>query len=193
MEMNEEQSKQKHEERKAKMRAYYRSNKAKWRKYKESADSKLTDADRDTLRERSREYHRAYYQANRDHIIARTTEYQQQHADKFTKYRAAWFQANKERILEQRRGHYHAVVKPRQKAAKAGSEFLTLREAVDLLGAKLRTFREWVYRGQIESVRTPGGRYLLTREYVEDLRNNVEHLPADIRESLGLTNQETVE
>lgn len=192
METQEDQLKLKHEDRKERMRAYYQSNKARWRKYKEAIDSKLTEADREAIRERSREYHRAYYEANRDRIIARTSAYNRSNAAKHTEYRAAWYQANKGRIREQRRGHYHAVVKPKQKASKASSDFLTIREAVELLGAKLRTFREWVYRGQIESVRTPGGRFLLKRKYVEDLRNKVNHLPADIRKSLGLSTQEAV-
>ena len=71
-------------------------------------------------------------------------------------------------------------------AAKASSTYVSPREAAEILGAKLRTFREWVYRGQIDAVRTPGGRYLLERQWAEELKQNVKHLPTEITKPLGL-------
>lgn len=78
-------------------------------------------------------------------------------------------------------------MKPRQQEAKANSEFVTVSEAVEILGAKPRAFRTWVYQGQIKSVKTPGGRYLLRRADVEEIRSNIEHIPEKIRTALGLS------
>lgn len=179
-----------HEERKAKMRAYYRANKDKWKKYNREELTRMSDDEKEAYRQKQREYQRAYYQANRDRIIARTSQYHQDNADKSVTYRANWYQTNKARIAARRRYHYHIVVKPRQQAAKEASQFLSIREAVTLLGAKLRAFREWVYQGRIEAVRTPGGRYLLRRDDVEHIRANCRHFPSEIRERLGLDSKE---
>ena len=175
-----------HEERKARMREYYRKNKEKWQKYNRDAVARLSKAQQKARCKEQREYRRSYYQENRERIIARTARYQKERAKQCAAYRRKWHQENKPRIAAGRRRHYHAVVKPRKAAAKAKSEFLTVREAVTLLGAKLRAFREWVYAGRIQAVRTAGGRYLLRREYVEQLRTDALHLPKRIRERLGL-------
>lgn len=178
-----------HEERKARMRAYYRANKEKWRKYRCTARMRMTDAEQDKKKKKQREYSGSYYQAHRAGILARTTRYQKKNAVKFAAYRAEWHQENKRRVAERRRRHYHAVVKPRRQAAKAASEFLTIRDAVTLLGAKLRAFREWVYAGRIEAVKTPGGRYLIRRDSVERIRAELFHLPRRIKKQLGLVHE----
>lgn len=168
------------------MRAYYRKNKNKWRKYKRDVLTRMTKAEREAYRRKQREYSRRQYLKNRDKVRARTTRYKKKHAEWFTAYRAEWYQQNKKKVGERRRRHYHAVVKPRNKTAKAASEFVTLREAVTLLGAKLRPFRAWVYQGRIPAVRTPGGRYLFHRDEVERIRATCHHYPKEIRERLGL-------
>jgi excisionase family DNA binding protein len=189
MDANQEQLKQKIESRKARKRAYYHLNKSKWKKYKESSKSKLTESEQEAIRERKREYSKAYYAKNRKKILARMVAYQQSRREQYAEYQAEWYQSNKKKIRERRKKYYHAVLKPRQQAAQAKSDFMTIRQAVDILKAKLPTFREWVYRGQIESVRTPGGRYLLSRETVIRIRDNIQHLPPEIRDCLGLTIQ----
>ena len=93
-------------------------------------------------------------------------------------------------VAAQKRRHYHAFEKPRQQEAKATSEFVTVSQAVELLGAKLRTFREWVYQGRIPAIKTPGGRFLLRRADVEEVRSSIEHIPEKIRKTLGLSKLE---
>jgi excisionase family DNA binding protein len=175
-----------HEKRKARMRAYYRTNKDKFQKYKREQLTRMSESERDARRQKQAEYHRAYYRKHRERIIARTARYQKTHAKKFAAYRAEWHQKNKKKVNARRKLHYHKVVKPRDKAAKAASPFVSVREAVTLLGAKLRPFRELVYRGHIAAERTPGGRYLLRRDDVERIRVNCHHLPKELRERLGL-------
>tara|TARA_R110002111_G_scaffold100975_1_gene156368 strand:+ start:13520 stop:14074 length:555 start_codon:yes stop_codon:yes gene_type:complete len=177
---------QTHEEKKARMRAYYQANKDKWKKYNRDALALMSDDEKVAYKEKQREYSQAYYKAHREEVIKRTTQYQRDHKDIFVAYRAEWFQANKQKILAQRRRHYHKVVKPRQKQSKAHSEFVTINEAVNILGAKLRTFRKWVYQGRIQSVK-PGNRYLLRRADVEEIQSNLEHIPEKIRTTLGLS------
>ncbi len=179
--------KKEHDARKAKMRAYYQANKNKWKRYAKKARSKLTEADREKIRE----YKRAHYAANRERIIARTSGYQRKHAQWSKQYRADWYQANKKRVGERRKTYYHQVDKPRRIAAKSMASFMTVSEASELLGAKLRTFREFVYRGQIAAVRSPGGRYMIARQEVERLRDNIKHLPKEVRDQLGLEIKET--
>lgn len=176
----------KHEKRKARMRAYYYKNKDKWRKYKRDALTRMTKAEREAYRQRQREYSRKRYLKDREKVLKRTARYQKKHAEWFAAYRAEWYQKNKKKVAERRRRHYHSVVKQRNKAAKAASEFVTLREAVTLLGAKLRPFREWVYQGRIPAARTPGGRYLFHRDEVEYIRVMCHHYPKEIRDRLGL-------
>ena len=178
---------QTHEEKKARMRAYYHANKNKWRKYNRDALTRMSDDDMAALKDKQREYHRAYYEAHREKVIERTTQYQRDHKDKFATYRAEWYQSNKRKIAGQRRKHYHKIVKPRQQEAKSNSEFVTISEAVKILGAKLRGFREWVYQGRIAAIKTPGGRYLLRRAYVEEIRTEIKHIPENIRTTLGLS------
>ena len=175
-----------HEQRKARMRAYYQKNKNQWRKYNRDALARMTKAEREDYRWRQKEYSRKQYLKTREKVLKRTTRYQKKHAKWFAAYRAEWHQKNKKKVAERRRRHYHAVVKQRSKAAKAASEFVTLREAVTLLGAKLRPFREWVYQGRIAAVRTPGGRYLFHRDELEHIRATCHHYPREIRERLGL-------
>lgn len=175
-----------HERRKARMRAYYRKNRDQWRKYNRDALARMTKAEREAYRLRQKEYSRKQYLKNREKVLKRTTRYQKKHAKWFAAYRAEWHQKNKKKVAERRRRHYHAVVKQRNKAAKAASEFVTLREAVTLLGAHLRPFREWVYQGRIPAARTPGGRYLFHRDEVEYIRVTCHHFPKEIRERLGL-------
>lgn len=179
-----------HEQRKARMRAYYHKNKNKWRKYKRDALTRMTNAERDARREKRRAYHRAYYKKNREKIIARTVRYQHEHLEWFVAYRAEWHQTNKKRVAERRRRHYHKVVKHRNQVAKGRSPFVSVSEAVLLLGAKLRPFREWVYQGRIAAVRTPGGRYHIHRDEVERIRTTCHHLPPEIRNRLGLNSKE---
>ena len=178
---------QSHEERKARMRAYYRANRDKWKKYNRDALARMTEEERAADKERQRQQSRQYYEAHREEVIQRTAKYNEDHKDELVVYRSKWFQANKCRIAAGRRRHYHAVVKPRQQQAKETSEFVTVSQAVEILGAKLRTFREWVYQGRIAAIRTPGGRYLLHRADVEEIRSNIEHIPAKIRKTLGLS------
>lgn len=178
---------QTHEERKARMRAYYQANKDKWQKYNRDALARMTDEERTAYKERQRQLSRRYYESHREEVIQRTSRYNEDHKDSLTIYRANWFQSHKSRIAAKRRRHYHAVVKPRQQQAKETSEFVTVSQAVAILGAKLRTFREWVYQGRIAAVRTPGGRYLLHRSDVEEIRENIEHIPEQIRNALGLS------
>lgn len=175
-----------HEQRKARMRAYYQENKDQWRKYNRDALARMTKTEREAHRQKQREYHRKRYLRDREKVVKRTTRYQKKYAEWFAAYRAEWHQKNKKKVNERRRLHYHAVVKPRNKAAKAASEFVTLREAVTLLGAKLRPFREWVYQGRIAAVRTPGGRYLFHRDEVDHIRATCHHYPKEIRDRLGL-------
>lgn len=178
---------QTHEEKKARMRAYYHANKDKWKKYKRDALARMSDDERAAYNEKQRKYSQDYYKAHRKKVLERTTQYQRDHKDKIVAYRAEWFQANKQKIAARRRLHYHKVVKPLRKEAKVHSEFVTIIEAVNILGAKLRTFREWVYQGRIESVKTPGGRYLLRRADVEEIQSNIAHIPEKIRTTLGLS------
>ena len=182
-----------HEDRKARMRAYYRANKDKWRKYNRDSVANLSDKEKESRREKHRQYDRAYYRANRERIIERTSQYQKKNREWSAAYRAEWYQKNKGKVAARRRHHYHTVVKQRQKADKEASEFLTVREAATLLGAKLRTFREWVYRGRIPAVKTPGGRWLLHRGVVEEIQANICHLPNDIRKRLGLAEKGEME
>ena len=178
------------EEEKARMRAYYHANKDKWKKYNGDALARMSDDERAAYNEKQRQYSRAYYEAHRIEIIERTSQYQRDHKDELVAYRADWFQSNKRKIAVQKRHYYHKVVKPRQQIAKANSEFVTISEAVKILGANLRAFRDWVYRGRIQSVKTPGGRYLLPRADVEEIRANIEHIPEKIRTTLGLSRKE---
>jgi excisionase family DNA binding protein len=175
-----------HERRKARMRAYYRKNKDQWRKYNRDALTRMTKAEREAYRQKQREHSRKHYLEKREKILKRTTLYQKKHAEWFAAYRAEWYQKNKKKVAERRRRHYHSVVKHKNRAAKAASEFVTLREAVTLLGANLRPFREWVYQGRIPAARTPGGRYLFHRDEVEYIRVTCHHYPKEIRERLGL-------
>jgi len=175
-----------HERRKARMRAYYQKNKNKWRKYNRDALARMTKAQREAYRAKQNEYSRKQYLKKREHVIERTTRYQQEHSDWFSAYRAEWHQQNKKKVAERRRRHYHTVVKLRNKAAKESSAFVTLREAVTLLGANLRPFREWVYRGRIPAVQTPGGRYVFHRDELEHIRAACHHYPKEIRQRLGL-------
>jgi len=176
----------KHEKRKARMRAYYRNHKDKWRKYKRDALTRMSDSEREAQREKRRAYHRARYLQNRDEIIARTARYQKEHAEWFAAYRAEWFQQNKAKVAARQRRHYHSVVKHRDRAAKQESPFVSISEAVTELGAKLRAFRQWVYEGRIPAVKSPGGRYLIHRDEVERIRKTSRHFPRQIQEQLGL-------
>jgi excisionase family DNA binding protein len=178
---------QTHEEKKARMRSYYRANKHKWKKYNRDALARMTDEERTAYKERQSLLSRQYYEAHREEVIQRTSKYNEDHKDRLVVYRATWFQENKRRIAAQKRRHYHAVEKPRQQQAKATSEFVTVSQAVELLGAKLRTFREWVYQGRIPAIKTPGGRFLLRRADVEEIRSSIKHIPEKIRQTLGLS------
>jgi excisionase family DNA binding protein len=178
------------EEAKERMRAYYRANKEKWKKYKSDSKEQMSDEERAAFHEKALAYSRAHYQKNREAVIQRTTEYQQKNKEKSQKYRAEWHQLNKQRVAKRRRKHYHEVVKPRQNQAKANSEFVTISEAAKILGAKLRAFREWVYMGRIDSLKTATGRYMLRRSDVEEIQANINHIPAKIRKTLGLLKNE---
>lgn len=175
------------EERKARMRAYYAANKHKWKKYNRETLARMSEDERAAYNEKQREYSREYYQKHREDVIERTSKYNEDHKDKLVEYRAKYFQTNKQKITARIRQHYRKVVKPRQKKAKETSEYVSISEAVAILGAKLRAFREWVYQGRIDAVRTPGGRYLLRRAEVEQIKTNIKHIPEKIRETLGLS------
>jgi excisionase family DNA binding protein len=178
---------QTHEEKKARMRAYYHKNKHKWRTYAEEASKLLSDEEKAARNVKQQQYSRSHYKKNREKVIARTSKYQQVNRDKWAAYQAEWHQLNKPAILARIRKHYHQVVKPRQQKAKASSDVVTTSEAANILGAKLRTFREWVYSGRIPSVKTSTGRYLLRRADVEEILANMEHIPMKIRSALGLS------
>lgn len=178
------------EDRNARMRAYYQKNKHKWKGYKENKLAVRTEEQEEQDKIRRREYHREYYQKHRRKIIDRTRKYQATRQPNFAEYRAKYFQENKPAIHAKRRKHYHQVVKPRSQKAKQCSEFVPISEAVRILNAKLRPFREWVYRGSISSVRTPGGRHLLRRSDVLELKANIHHLPIAILTTLGLKKNE---
>jgi excisionase family DNA binding protein len=183
-------SAEQHEKRKARMRAYYRKNRDQWRKYSRDALARMSESERDAHREQQREYSRAHYSKNREQIMARTARYQKEHAEWFAAYRAEWRRKNKEKVAECQRRHYHNVIKHRDQVAKGRSPFVSVGEAVSLLGAKLRPFREWVYQGRIAAVRTPGGRYHIHRDEVERIRTTCHHLPPEIRKRLGLNLKE---
>ncbi len=179
-----------HKQRKARMRAYYRKNRDQWRKYKREALARMSDDERDAHREQQRAYYRAHYAKNRQQIIARAARYQKEHAEWYAAYRAEWYQDNKTKVADRRRRHYHAVVKHRNKAVREKSPFVSVSEAVTLLGAKLRPFRNWVYEGRIAAVKTPGGRWLIHRDEVERIRSTCHHLPQEIQQRLGLNRRE---
>jgi len=168
------------------MRAYYRANRDKWKKYNRDALARMTDEQRTAFEERQRQLYRQYYEAHREKVIQRTSKYNNSHRETLKVYRAKWYQENKREIAAKRRRHYHAVVKPRQQKSKETSEFVTISQAAEILGAKHRTFREWVYQGRIAAIRTPGGRYLLRRADIEDIQTNISHIPEKIRKALGL-------
>lgn len=178
------------EERKARMRAYYQANRDKWKKYNREALARMTNEHLTAYKERQRQLSRQYYESHREEVIQRTSRYNEDHKDRLVVYQAKWFQSNKQKIAARRRQQYHLVVKPRQQKAKEISEFVTVSQAVAILGAKLRTFREWVYQGRIPATRTPGGRYLLRRADVEEIRSSIKHIPEKIRKTLGLTKVE---
>lgn len=62
---------QTHEERKARMRAYYQANKDKWQKYNRDALARMTDEERTAYKERQRQLSRKYYEA---HLTEQATE-----------------------------------------------------------------------------------------------------------------------
>jgi len=174
------------EERKARMRDYYRKNKDKWKKYNRDRLTRMSEDERESYRERQKVLSREYYEAHRAEVIERTSQYQKEHREELVPYRAKYFQENKTQIRERQNKHYHAVVKDRKRKAMETSEFVSISEAVAILGAKLRGFRELVYRGEFEAHRTAGGRYKLRRADVLDLQRNIRHLPENVRRSLGL-------
>lgn len=176
-------------ERKARMRAYYAANKHKWKKYNRDTLTRMSEDERTAYNEKQREYAREYYQKHREEVIERTSQYNENHKDKLVDYRAKYFQLNKQKITARQRQHYHKVVKPRQQKAKETTEYVSVSGAVAILGAKLRAFREWVYQGRIDAVRTPGGRYLLRRADVEQIKANTKHIPEKIRMILGLSDR----
>lgn len=176
----------KRKKRLARMRAYYRNNKEKWKAYKRASLATVSEVEQEERRQKNREYSRHHYVKHRKKIIARTKRYRAADPAKWEAYRAAWYQQNKPAVAARRRRHYHAVVKPRINAAKATSPFMTVRQAVELLGANLSAFRRWVYEGRLPAVRTPGGRYLLRRELVEAIGVNRHHLPKEHQQHLGL-------
>lgn len=178
--------KQSAEEKKAKMRAYYQKNKSKWKKYKRERAKRMSRGQKEALHERQREYSRAWYQQHRDEVLARTSQYQKVHAKKMAAYRANWYQQNKARVAARRRQHYHAVVKVRDQVAKHDQMFLSLKAAAALLDANYEKFRDWVYEGNCEAMRTSGGQYRLHRNVVERLQANGHHLPLEIRKRIGL-------
>lgn len=174
------------EEKKARMRAYYRANRHKWKKYNSDRLARMSDSERAAFEAKQREYGRTHYKANRNAVIKRTSQYNQDHKEQMTLYRAEYFQTNKKTITARQRQRYHEVVKPRMQREKALSIFVSVSQAAEILGAKLRTFREWVYQGRIAATRTPGGRYLLRRADVEEILSKIDHIPEKIRKTLGL-------
>ena len=121
-------------------------------------------------KEKQREYSRQAYQRKRDEILARTKQYNKRHKAKLQVYQARWRQEKKSHINQRRKRHYHNVVKPREKARLATSEYIKVSDAAAMLNVPIRAFRAWVYEGRIESIQSPTGRYLLRREKVEAIR-----------------------
>lgn len=181
--------KQSPEEKKARMRAYYRKNKSKWKTYTRERAKRMSEAEKMALRVRQREYSRAWYEQHRDEVLARTSRYQKDNAKKMADYKANWYQQNKARVAARRHQHYHAVVKVRDQAAKQNRTFLSLKEAAALLGANYEKFRDWVYEGHCEATRTNGGQYRLHRDVVKRLQTEGHHLPLEVRKRIGLRNK----
>lgn len=177
------------EKKKATMRAYYRKNKDKWKKYSSDRLERMDRDEKEALRLKQKEYSRASYERRRDEVLARTSQYQKDNAKKVAEYRADWYQRNKARVAARRRRHYHAVVKVRNQAAKQARQFISLKEAAALLDAEYEKFRKWVYQGHCESMRTIGGRYRLHRDVVEWIHAEGHHLPLEVRKRIGLRNK----
>jgi len=168
----------------ARMRRYYLENKGRWQKYKATALSKLSDVEKELCRQRNREYSRRHYLVNREKINARTLHYRLSDPTRWAAYQATWYQRNKPTVAARRQRHYHAVVKPCRQAARAAAAYLSIREAVAFLGVNFGVFQRWVYDGRIEAIKTPGGRYRLSRETVERIRDESRHYPKEIRDRL---------
>lgn len=177
------------EKRLRRMRAYYQKNKNKWQAYKRMPLTQLPEGEREKRRRKNHAHYRRHYLANREAILSRTRTYHQSDVSRWAAYQAAWYQQNRPAVADRRRRHYHEVATPRLKAAKANAEFVSIRQAVELLGANLSAFRRWVYEGRIPATRTPGGHYLLRRKFVEDIKAQCQHFPTKHRKNLGLNRQ----
>ena len=178
------------EERRARCRAYYELNKCKWKKYKQDRLARMSEEERQEHDRKQREYSKLRYRKNKARKKEQVRAYRRRRADWFRAYQAAWYRANRGKVAARRREHYHAVVKPRlaeeKAAAAAESPNVTVRRAAELLGVELSVLRRWVYSGRIASSRTLGGHYRLRRSDVSAIVINLEHIPADIKERLGL-------
>src|SRR5215470_12613001 len=77
-------------------------------------------------------------------------------------------------IKKKSKGHYEVMIM----SSQAGDEWLSLREAANLLGMHPATIRLWADRNEIPSRRTSGGHRRFRRADIEArLRQEVERRP----------------
>jgi molybdopterin-binding protein len=64
------------------------------------------------------------------------------------------------------------------------AELLHTREAAQILGVSYATLKQWIYRGKLRSVRTPGGHHRIPRSELDRyLHRRGEKIGADRRRS----------
>jgi len=140
----------------------------------------------DTNKEKQREYSRRSYLKNKDKIRKRSRKRQLDDSLKYAEYQASWFQRNKDKVKERRRNHYHTVVKERKQKSLENSQYVGVTKAAEMIGAKLRTFRQRVYNGDIPATKVAGGYWKMRRIDVEELIKSIPDMPIETKIFLGL-------
>src|SRR5204862_1708906 len=63
---------------------------------------------------------------------------------------------------------------------------LSVRAAAKLLGVSYPTLKQWIYKGKLRSVKTPGGHHRIPRSEIDRLTGSRTTAPSGRRKPLGL-------
>lgn len=128
------------------------------------ATSQLSGLDpiRTAKREKRRPYKQAYYQANREKMLARSKAYNKANRKKLQVYRKAHYQANRERYLKHSKEYYEAKRRaeerervdtvPRGTASLGGFSSYSAHELARVCGVSKGTAQRWRKTGEAPAV-----------------------------------------
>ena len=116
--------------------------------------------------EAEKQWHRDNYQKNRGKILERQKKTNAGRRDQIHAYGKKWAAEHREHINAKVRERYPKI-KQAEKERLAESDMIGPTEAAKMVGISLRSFRQWVTDGRIESTLSPTGRRVIKRSSIQ--------------------------